>query len=107
MRTPVILTKNGFNIGDRVRFVDDIDPDDGVVFGQEGTICTFESCDDENVGVRWDKEDGNYHFCDNFCEHRHGWFVPFYSIVAVNELIDLGEIDMSVNSVDELFNSIL
>ena len=103
MRTPTVLTKHGFNIGDRVRFVDDIDPDEGVVFGQEGVICTFESCMDKNVGVRWDKEDDNYHFCDNFCEHKHGWFVPYYSIVDISESIDLGEINVDDDVIGCLF----
>ena len=106
MRIPTVLTKHGFNIGDRVRFVDDIDPDDGVVFGQEGTICTFEGCDDDNIGVRWDKNSEEYHNCANFCEYDHGWYVPYHSLVSISESIDLGEINTEVPAVDMLFGTI-
>lgn len=106
MRTPTVLTKHGFNVGDRVRFVDDIDPDDGVVFGQEGTICTFEGCDDDNIGVRWDKNSEEYHNCANFCEYDHGWYVPYHSLVSISESIDLGEINTEVPAVDMLFGAI-
>jgi hypothetical protein len=106
MRTPIVLTKHGFHIGDRVKFVDEVDPDDGVVFDQEGTVCTFEGCDDENIGVRWDKNSENYHSCSNFCEHRHGWYVPYHSLVNISESIDLGEINTEVPAVDMLFGTI-
>ena len=102
MRTPTVLSQYGFNIGDRVRFIDDIDPDEGVVFGQEGVICTFEGCDYENVGVRWDKEDGKYHFCGNFCDYKHGWYVHNESIVAVC-IVDLGEINSDIDAIEFLF----
>ena len=107
LNIPTVLTKHGFNIGDRVRFVDDEDPDGGVFFDQTGTICTFQGCDDENVGVRWDKKTNSYHNCANYCELNHGWYVPYYSLVNISESIDLGEINALVNPVDELFNSIL
>lgn len=106
MRTPIVLTKHGFHIGDRVKFVDEVDPDDGVVFDQEGTICTFEGCDDDNIGVRWDKNSEEYHHCANFCEHRHGWYVPYHSLVSISESIDLGEINTEVPTVDMLFGTI-
>ena len=103
MRTPVVLTKHGFHIGDRVKFVDEVDPDDGVVFDQEGTVCTFEGCDDENIGVRWDKNSEDYHRCSNFCENRHGWYVPYYSLVSISESIDLGEINVDTDVINSLF----
>ena len=103
MRLPTVLTKFGFKIGDRVRFVDDVDPDEGVVFGQEGTICTFEGGEGDGVGVRWDKEWAVYHTCSNFCEREHGWYVPFHSIIVANELVDLGEIEHSELSLSDLF----
>jgi hypothetical protein len=103
MRTPTVLTKHGFNIGDRVRFVDDIDPERGVVFGQEGIICTFEGCLDKDVGVRWDKESGKYHHCSSFCEHRYGWYVPYYSLVNISESVDLGEINVDTDVINSLF----
>lgn len=106
MRTPIVLTKHGFHIGDRVKFVDEVDPDDGVVFDQEGIICTFEGCDDENIGVRWDKNSEEYHNCGNFCERGHGWYVPYHSLVSISESIDLGEIDTDVPAVDMLFGTI-
>lgn len=106
MRTPIVLTKHGFHIGDRVKFVDEVDPDDGVVFDQEGTICTFEGCDGDNIGVRWDKSSEEYHNCANFCEYDHGWYVPYHSLVSISESIDLGEINTEVPAVDMLFGTI-
>lgn len=103
MRTPIVLTKHGFHIGDRVKFVDEVDPDGGVVFNQEGTICTFEGCDDDNIGVRWDKESGDYHSCSSFCEHTHGWYVPYHSLVSISESIDLGEISVDADVIGSLF----
>ena len=103
MRTPTVLTKYGFKIGDRVRFVDDVDPDGGVVFGQEGTICTFEGCYGEDVGVQWDKESGDYHNCSSFCEHMHGWYVPYHSLIGISESIDLGEINTDADVIGSLF----
>lgn len=107
MRTPTVLTKHGFKIGDRVRFVDDVDPDGGVVFCQEGTICTFEGCTDKNIGVRWDKDSNSYHNCGNFCELCHGWFVPHHSLVNISDSYDFGEINVEVSAVDMLFGAIL
>lgn len=53
LKKPTILSKYGFNIGDNVVFVNEIDPDDGVVRGQTGTVCTFEGAEEDCVGVRW------------------------------------------------------
>lgn len=107
-KRPIIQAKYGFRIGDRVRFVDDRDPDDGVLFDQTGTICTFEGSEDDCIGVRWDKEYGYYHSCSGYCEDRRGWYVPYYSLVGITDLVDLGEIDVDTYGVcDLLFGGVL
>lgn len=103
LRSPTVFTKFGLHIGDRVRFVEDEDDDEGVVFGQEGVICTFEGHDDESVGVRWDKYDPKYHYCCNFCERGRGWYVSHHELVVVGIPADLGEISSDVNAIDTLF----
>lgn len=103
LKKPIILSKYGFNIGDNVTFVNEIDPDDGVVRGQTGTICTFEGAEEDCVGVRWDKDAGYYHSCSGYCEDRRGWYVPYHGLIKTNNLIDLGEIDAVNGAIDALY----
>lgn len=103
LKKPIILSKYGFNIGDNITFVNEIDPDDGVVRGQTGTVCTFEGAEDDCVGVRWNKDAGYYHSCNGYCEDRRGWYVPYYSLVSISESIDLGEINVDADVIGSLF----
>ena len=96
-----IQERCGFHIGDRVMFTNSADPDDGVKYGQEGSVC---SLDDDygngNVGVRWDIELGKYHSCSGKCENHHGWWVPCEDIELVR--VDIGEIQCSDIAIESL-----
>lgn len=91
----------GFKIGDRVIFIVETDPDEGVVRGMTGTVCAFWEDDYADVGVRWDKQDPKYHDLGSKCENRHGWWVPHVDIALLDT--DLGEIECSDESLESLF----
>lgn len=93
--------KWGFHLGERVRFTTHIDPDEGVGYGQEGTICSLENdYGTENVGVRWDIELNKYHSCSGKCDNHHGWWVPYEDIEVVSA--DIGEIQRSDTTIESL-----
>lgn len=83
-------SKFGFSIGDRVLFIDDIDPDGQIVCGETGEVCDLDNIfGEDSVGVRWDKKESDRHGCSGKCSEHHGWWVPYYSIQKID--IDLGE----------------
>lgn len=93
-RTARVQEKHGFHLGERIMFTASEDPDNGVKYGQTGTICSLD--DDyggDAVGVEWDIEKNKYHQCSGKCKNHHGWWVPFDQIERIN--VDIGEIEAS------------
>lgn len=75
-------------------FVEEEDPDCEVVYGQMGTVCSFNGhYDREPIGVEWDLRKDIYHSCEGECENLHGWFVPHEMISHI--ACDLGEFEHS------------
>lgn len=103
-KAAIVQEKFGFRLGERVMFTACADPDDGVEYGQTGTICSLDSdygCD--TVGVEWDIEKGKYHECSGKCKNHHGWWVPAEDLAKVD--IDIGEIEVSEFNLDMLLGT--
>lgn len=100
---PITQEKAGFRLGDRVRFIDSADPDNGVTYGQTGVICSLDpDYGDDCVGVEWDVGKSKYHECSGKCRNYHGWWVPLNLIERV--CVDIGEIEASEFGLDMLFD---
>lgn len=100
-----VKSKYGFSIGDVVTLVTK-DPNNAVSVGTIGIVCDLDhNFVGSDVGIELDYEHPNNHNCCGCCKNRYGRYVPHECLKLV--VIDFGEIDTSVNSVDELFNSIL
>lgn len=98
-----IQSKYGFNLGDRVVFVEDEDPDNGVCRDMIGSVCNLdETYEPENIGIRWDNSDSRYHECDGGCENHRGWYVPYYQVRHLD--FDLGEINTDGASIEQLLS---
>ena len=101
MRECVIQEKYGLHLGQRVIFVEEKDPENGVCQGQLGTICCLDKLYHEGcVAVEWDASDAKYHNCMNTCDRRHGWWVP-HEMISPYE-VDIGEIQCSDTAIESL-----
>ena len=101
MRECVIKEKYGLRLGQRVIFVEEKDPDNGVCQGQLGTICCLDKLYHKGcVAVEWDASNDRYHNCLNTCENKHGWWVP-HEMVGPYEP-DIGEIQRSDTAIESL-----
>ena len=61
-----------FNIGDRVRVVNDVDWSNGVEAGECGTVIALQSA--QIYGVCFDKKNRIRHSCDGRCAEGYGWW---------------------------------
>lgn len=97
----MIFSKYGFSLGDRVRFVEDRDPDNGVKFDDTGVICNLrDDYEDGAVGVRWDRKNLSFHDCNGTCENNHGWYVPYQQIIL--DVVDGGDLAIEDGDLDAL-----
>lgn len=100
-----VRNKYGFSIGDIVTMALK-DPNNAVPVGAIGTVCDLDhNFVGSDVGIELDYKIASGHNCCGCCANHRGRYVPHECLKLV--VIDFGEIDTSVNSIDELFNSIL
>ena len=76
-----------FEVGQRVIFVAEVDPDRGLYKGQTGVVCRSNEYD--RVSVCWDKMNPRYHDCGGDCDNWHGWNVPARMLELIIESYEL------------------
>ena len=105
MRECIIKDKYGLHMGQRVVFIEEKDPENGVRKGQIGTICCLDKLYHGGcVAVEWDESNEKYHNCMDTCDRKHGWWVPHEMVVPYDP--DIGEIqhsDIPIESLMGLF----
>lgn len=101
MRECIIQERYGLRLGQRVVFVEERDPENGVLHGQLGTICCLDELYHKGcVGIEWDAANERYHNCMNTCDRKHGWWVPNEMVAPYDP--DIGEIQRSDTAIESL-----
>ena len=101
MRECIIKEKYGLRLGQRVIFIEEKDPENGVRQGQIGTICCLDQLYHGGcVAVEWDEANEKYHNCVYTCDIKHGWWVPHEMVVPYDP--DIGEIQHSDTTIESL-----